>query len=114
MTFQQTVLIIATIILLVVLAIVGISLYKTTGSGDFPPVIGDCPDYWIAQNDGKNNICSNIKNLGKSSCPKTMNFNNPPWSGSNGLCVKSRWARGCDLTWDGVTNNADACHKKSD
>ena len=43
-----------------------------------------------------------------------MNFNNPPWSGSNGLCVKSRWARGCDLTWDGVTNNADACHKKSD
>ena len=43
-----------------------------------------------------------------------MNFNNPPWSGSNGLCVKSKWARTCDLTWDGVTNNADACNKKSD
>jgi len=41
-----------------------------------------------------------------------MNFNQPNWTGSNGLCNKSRWARACDLTWDGISNNHDACSKK--
>jgi hypothetical protein len=112
MTFQKTVLIIATIVLLFFLVIVWHSLYKNKKSGNFPPVIGSCPDYWIATNDGKSDICSNVKNLGKSSCPKTMNFNTQPWISNDGLCYKSKWARGCDLTWDGITNNTDVCHKK--
>ena len=111
MTFQKTVLVVAIVLLLLVLIVVGVALYKKKYSGDFPPVVGDCPDYWIAINNGTNNICSNVKNLGRAKCPKTMNFNQPNWTGTNGLCNKSKWARACDLTWDGITNNTDACSK---
>ena len=119
MTFQQTVLIIATIILLVVLAIVGVSLYKTTGSGDFPPVIGDCPDYWIDL-EGDGSKCLNKKGLGTCNVPtdgeeNTMNFNKAPFTGSDGDCAKYMWAQGCGVTWDGITSGvSNPCNNDDD
>ena len=38
-----------------------------------------------------------------------MNFSQGQWAGDNGMCLKQKWAKACDLTWDGVTNHADAC-----
>jgi len=112
MTFQKTVLFVATVILLVVLVVVGFALYRSKTSGDFPPVLGDCPDYWIAKTDGSNNLCLNVKNLGRTECPKSMNFNQSPWLGDSGLCNKSKWAKACDLTWDGITNDNTICSNK--
>ena len=58
-SFQDIVLSIAVFFLIITLLIIGIALYRNRSTLSFPPVVADCPDYWIAQNDGKNNICSN-------------------------------------------------------
>lgn len=78
----------------------------------YPPVTANCPDYWVDQSVGDSSNCINVKNLGKSSesCPNKMNFNTSLFSS---VCAKSVWAKNCDLTWDGVTNNEIACANKS-
>ena len=45
-TFQRFVLIVAIIILILLLLFIGFTLYKARKE-IWPPLIGDCPDYWI-------------------------------------------------------------------
>ena len=108
MSFQRTVMIVSVIILIVSLVLIGIALYKQKFSDvEFPPVVADCPDYWT--NVSKDNMikCSNTKKLGM--CHDDMNFSLSGWSNASGLCEKSKWAKDCGITWDGVTNNPKAC-----
>jgi len=108
-TFQNIVMIVAIVMLIICLIFVGVALYNQKFSSAFPPVVADCPDYWLDKSDGDSSNCENVKNLGSDSCSKTMNFSTSSWTGDNGTCNKSRWARACDLTWDGVTNNNNVC-----
>jgi len=120
MNFQKIVLTIAIILLILFLLIVGYMLYKNKYSSEFPPTISDCPDYWLdmSGNDisGNNTVtpyCYNIKNLGSGTCEKQMDFSTSFWTSSDGLCKKQKWANNCKLTWDGVTNNINACSSSS-
>jgi hypothetical protein len=108
-TFQKIVMTVAIILLIICLIIVGIALYHQKFNVAFPPVVADCPDYWLDRSDGDSSNCVNKKNLGTESCAKTMNFSTSTWTGANGMCNKSKWARACDLTWDGITNNSKVC-----
>jgi len=106
--FQKTVLIIAVIILVVVLIFIGVSLKYMAHNLKWPPMIPECPDYWVMNGSGNSTTCINTKNLGI--CPPqsgkphlTMNFNDAPFVGSNGLCNKYNWATKCDISWDGIT-----------
>lgn len=110
-TFQRIVILVAAGILLVVLVFVGIALYRKPSAGPaWPPVVGDCPDYWVdtsAQADGSQ--CVNRHRLGKcnlptASDPRAMNFNQAPFTSANGTCAKYRWAQACGVTWDGITS----------
>ena len=110
--FQQIVITIAIIFLIIFLLFIGYALHTKKFKTAYPPVTGNCPDYWIDESTENNSSnCVNVKNLGKSSasCPKNMNFNTALFSGGTGVCSKSVWAKNCDLTWDGITNNVDAC-----
>ena len=104
MAFQKTVAIIAGITLLVALCAVAFLAYHAQRNVAYPPVSAQCPDYWKVQKVGEQNVCVNSKNLGKTSCPHSMDFSISPWTGDKGLCRKRDWARECDVTWDGVTN----------
>ena len=108
-TFQNIVMVVAIIMLMICLTLVGVSLYNQKYTTAFPPVVADCPDYWLDKSDGDSSNCENVKNLGKDSCSTTMDFSTSSWTGDNGQCNKSRWARACDLTWDGITNNSSVC-----
>jgi hypothetical protein len=111
-SFQSIVMSIAVVLLIICLIFVGISLYHGKYDKQFPPVMANCPDYWIDQSVKNNGSkCVNVKNLGNSQCDKTMDFSKSRWNGQDGLCAKSKWARSCDLTWDGIDNNTDACKK---
>ena len=101
--FQKTVLTVATVILIIYLCFIGIILYRQKNNYTYPPVIANCPDYW----DISGNLCRNSLNLGKSTCSNTMDFTTAQWSGSNNLSKKYKWAKTCNLTWDGITDNAD-------
>jgi hypothetical protein len=107
-TFQTTVMSIAIILLIICLIFVGIALYRNKYTNtEFPPIIASCPDFWSDESDKKNGSkCVNTRDLGNLQCAKTMDFSGSMWSGDSGLCAKSKWAKSCDLTWDGIDNNS--------
>jgi hypothetical protein len=119
--FQKIVLMIAIVMFILVMIFVGSVLYQNKFSGAFPPIVSECPDYWIdkqmsltdpdADSDQvkTSQSCFNTKNLGNTSCSKTMDFTGNFWQGSDGACNKYKWAKGCDLTWDGITNSPSIC-----
>lgn len=112
MSFQYTILKVALFVLVVFLGFVGYKMYKNRLDDIEHRIIGSCPDYWVLNAvDGKTR-CENVKNLGKSTCSKTMDFSVQPWNLQDGLCRKFKWAKGCDLTWDGITNDINVCKKK--
>jgi hypothetical protein len=109
MFFQKMVLIIGIIMLIIMLVIVGYSLSKSSYLKDWPPVIGECPDYWedlIGNGEG----CYNSKSLGICNIPSdsddnVMNFNVSPFNNFElGNCAKYKWATNCKVTWDGITS----------
>lgn len=109
-TFQSIVLSISVVLLIICLIFVGVSLYKNKYNKKFPPIMANCPDYWVDQSDQNNGSkCVNAQNLGNGQCANTMDFSNSVWGGTNGLCAKSKWAKSCDLTWDGIDNNSAVC-----
>ncbi len=114
MNFQKIVLMIAIILLILALIVFGSMLY--TDKKVYPPVQAQCPDYWIDMSGGigTGGYCINTKNLGKGSCSSKMNFNTGLWTGDDGICNKQKWANSCDLTWDGITNNPNACGDEND
>tara|TARA_Y100000389_G_scaffold76339_1_gene72982 strand:+ start:655 stop:1092 length:438 start_codon:yes stop_codon:yes gene_type:complete len=139
--FQKKIVNVLGILLVICLVIFFTLIFYINREQKFPPVIGDCPDYWISSNYFKNkdkfnmlddlsikngleetlnkdekdnkSKCVNIKKLGNPNCSKIMDFNEIPYNTKNGLCAKYKWAKDCDLTWDGITNNKRICNKNN-
>ena len=108
MSFQKIVLTIAIIVLIIILVLIGVSLSKASYTESWPPVVGECPDYWVDLS-GNGEACFNSHSLGVCNIPttdnkSTMNFNQDPYNGDNGTCSKYTWATNCKLTWDGITS----------
>lgn len=99
MSFQEIVLIIATIILIIFLVILAIILAKSKNNLMFPPELGSCPDYFKITEQNGEHICKNTKGLGNGMAGCDMhNF--------SGYTIKDKkdWSKGCGVTWDGITN----------
>ena len=122
--FQKIVLTVAIIVFILLLIFIGSVLYQNKYGSAFPPIVSNCPDYWLdmeedtgTNQDGDNSKtkvkCFNAKNLGNKSCQKVMDFSSDMWSGSDGACRKYKWAKACDLTWDGITNKDNICNNSS-
>lgn len=111
-SFQKIVLISAIVILILCLVFIGIAL-NSAKSESWPPLIPECPDFWIIDGSGNNQRCINMKDLG--TCPAqegqrhlNMNFTEPPFTGSNGDCAKYQWSKRCGVTWDGITYGVES------
>ena len=107
-TFQSIVMTIATVLLIICLTLIGISIYNNKYNLAYPPVVADCPDYWLDESDGDASKCVNVKNLGTCDV-REMDFSKSMWTGTNGICNKAKWAKACNLTWDGVSNTSVSC-----
>jgi len=108
MNFQKIVLTTATVLLIIILVVIGVLLSKASVQENWPPVVGECPDYWVDMS-GNGEACFNSKSLGRCNIPSevnpnTMNFNQSPFTGNNGNCSKYNWANACKVTWDGITS----------
>ena len=111
-SFQIGTIIIAFVVLSISLMFIAYSLMQIKNDAQYPPVVSDCPDYWLDMSEGTGEKCiNNHTDLGSSTCAKIMDFSDSFWSGDLGLCRKKQWAQKCNLTWDGVTNNNQACKK---
>ena len=119
MRFQKIILSIASVFLLLILVFIGIALTKSRYDSVWPPVVGDCPDFWVDMS-GNGEACYNSKSLGKCNIPSdadknVMNFNQPPFNSNDGVCSKYNWAKGCDITWDGITSGvSNPCDTSND
>jgi hypothetical protein len=108
MSFQKIVLTIAIIVLIIILVLIGVTLSKASYAESWPPVVGECPDYWVDLS-GNGEACFNSHSLGRCNIPTegekgTMNFNQSPLTDENGECSKYKWANSCQVTWDGITS----------
>ena len=118
MEFQKLVLIIAIVLLLVILVVIGVMLAKSNADDNWPPVVGECPDYWVDMS-GNGEACFNSNSLGRCNLPgnqnnlNTMNFNQAPFTENDGSCAKYNWATACKVTWDGITSGVkNPCTKE--
>lgn len=129
-TFYLTVLIVATIVLIIILIFIGILLKGGNQNLAYPPSYGICPDYWKYDVDQKKCIIPENKpdgiNLGNmyNETTKTLNdnildspgysydvsnglltqyidFSNNAW---DGVCGKKKWTNTNNIVWDGVSN----------
>jgi hypothetical protein len=112
-TFQYIVMMIAMVILIISLIIIGLTLRRQKYNSSYPPVIANCPDYWSDTLGNNGSACKNNLSppLGNASCGKTMDFSTPQWQGKPGLCSKYKWAKSCNMTWDGISNNPELCDR---
>ena len=117
--FKKTVMTVAIVTLIILLIILGIMMSNAAAEASWPPNTGDCPDFWQSEvevrTDGSENYkCNNVHSLGNSNCAKIKNFSGNQWKGDDGNCRKQKWAKGCDLTWDGITNNDKVCNTEDE
>lgn len=107
LTFQKIIVAIAIIVLILVLVFVGIALSKSKQTAQWPPIVGNCPDYWLDLT-GNGSSCFNEQSLGKCNIPSpddknVMDFSASPYNTVDGNCAKYTWAKNCGVAWDGIT-----------
>lgn len=113
--FNKTVLMIASILLILGLIIIGIIIIRSLEEEAFPPIITDCPDYWnVGYNSSSEIICSNNQINSGYSRPQCRNYPTSAFSvngtsDADKMCEKYKWAKDCNIHWDGITNNPKAC-----
>jgi len=105
-SFQKIILVCAIVILIISLIFISFALISHQKNEPWPPVIGDCPDYWV-DTSGNGARCVNVKNLGTCSPGNgqqylTMDFTTSAFSGSKANCAKYKWANSCGVSWDGI------------
>ena len=102
-SFQTITLIIAIVILLILLIVIGINIGTAQSKMPWPPVVGDCPDYWldIGVNGSQCVVNINQDNKGKATSP--MDFSGSTYQGSGAACAKYTWANTNNVSWDGIT-----------
>ena len=129
-TFQKNITIIACIVLIVSLIVLAMFLRNSIKSTQWPPIKSKCPDYWDIDISGTDikcvntstvNECQNRANLDTlaDTCdgftPDLIFAQNAPDNTHNIStdCLKYRWARKAGVTWDGVSNNKEACNDEN-
>lgn len=116
LNFQKIVLIIAIVILIVSLVFIGMQIKKSNSKQEWPPLVPQCPDYWMAVSSGnckptgKAPMTEDIKNSFTCNPTDGINFTTDDYAGANGACNKRKWATGCNAAWEGITyGTLDPC-----
>lgn len=106
------------ILVLTLLAIIYL-LNSTKKSYIFPPIVNDCPDYYIKKENGlcydKHNLFHNETDMNEENDYNCYmeNFKKDIFFRSNNeLCEKKKWALHCKVPWNGISNNDELCINK--
>lgn len=115
MNFYKTVFIVALVILVVSLAFIGTALTSSSKNMVFPPNISKCPDNYETVYDefGEFVSCRNTASVISDCGEEDFNddsYKMPGVGSTSGACAKKKWAKNCQVDWDGLTNNNLICH----
>ena len=105
MTFQKIVLIIALVLLILSLVIIGVLIKSAATTAKFPPETSTCPDYFKVQHQNGSIHCTNPLGLGSCASGLTPVVGND----LDSRVQNCKLARGCGITWDGITNSSKQC-----
>ena len=103
MSFQKMVIYVALAILVILLVVIGINMHAAAKDATWPPMVGDCPDYWHDEGTKGSKCVVNTDDVNKGDAASPKNFNVAPFNTSGGRCAKYRWAVSNDVSWDGIT-----------
>lgn len=104
-------------ILLLISSLIYLNIILNKKKNKFTPIISKCPDYWSLGKLPKkfehfNELvyyCKNDKKLGTCDNYKKgaflLNKNNTFFKNINIDCINKKEFNGCNITWDGITNN---------
>jgi hypothetical protein len=99
MNFQNSILILSIVLLIVGTIVLSYSIKSSIKSQQWPPYIANCPDYWV-DTTGDGTSCSggtaNV-NLGLTGCHGVVNFDRM------NVCDKMKVSNKCGIYWDGIT-----------
>ncbi len=112
-SFKFIFLYIAIVVLAICCILAYYSIEENIKQKTWPPVISKCPDYWVETTSPDGTVCENTKQIGSDSCPKEIDLTTFEYNSkllAKNDCEKAKWARSCNLTWDGITNNEDICN----
>lgn len=99
LNFQKISIISSIVILIVFMALIGVSFYNINKKRNFPPTIASCPDYFETTPEGKCKLISNLDSKIGSCADIEYDFS------SYTLKDKYNEAKRCKWEWDGITNN---------
>jgi len=129
-TFQKNITIIACVILIVSLIVLAMFLSNSIKTAQWPPIKSKCPDYWDIDISGSNIECVNTSTVNECQTPANLDTlantcngfkpdelfaQNAPGNTQNIStdCLKYKWAQKAGVTWDGVSNNKEACNDEN-
>lgn len=102
-SFQSIIIYTALAILIILLIIVSINLHYAKTNVKWPPIIGNCPDYWYDEGTNGSKCVINNDNVNLGTATSPMDFSGNAYTGKNGNCVKYQWANSKSVSWDGIT-----------
>lgn len=117
MKFNNIVIIISIYLLLIIFIGLIYSIYKNNKNIRPLNYKQVCPDYWIdpLKNGSQ---CINYMDLG--TCKKNdtdehliMDFTSSEYTSNSGDCFKYKWAKKCNVAWDGITYGVQNPCKKN-
>ena len=104
--FQKTVAYTALVIFIILMALMALMMAKARENQLFPPEVPPCPDYWEVLG---NNKCNNIQGLGNGQCDGEHSFKAQKYQGYKGRKEKCKFAKQCNIEWDGISNVPGVC-----
>ena len=119
-SFQINVIIFAGILLIGSLATIAYMFKRNKLEQTWPPVVGECPDFWTLQGMSGTVCNAGTTNIGLPSTIKTIDTSNFKYTGAEssdysgnytGHCALKQWANASGVTWDGITNDPNLCNK---
>ena len=97
MNFQNSILILAIILLIIGTIVLSYSIKSSIKLKKWPPYISNCPDYWQDKNgDGSYCIGSDVNTSTGALCNGTVNFS------AYNNCQKYNISNACGIYWDGI------------
>ena len=100
--YQLTVVVVAVVVLITILAYLSIKMNGATSQAPYPPNASACPDYWTHHGGG---FCpGGNKNLGKFSSGYSFIPISAMVSGLTTACSMKKWSETNSVVWDGYSN----------
>lgn len=115
-SFQNIVVIIAVILLVIFLGVLAYLMHQANNKRPWPPTNNPCPDYYTSALGDGSDCVANLNVYGATGLTepcRTGNFGpNGNYAnavnGKSPACLKDEWAATCHVPWDGITYGGPA------